>query len=488
MSLKKRWSALVLGSAVALTLGSIVPTAAYAAEETLPVAESVPTAEAVPSEAPTAAASAGYTLSGYLILPPGAAPQAAPMQLVNAALLRGPGTAGAVSRNATYDANTGAWTATNVPSGEYRIWFARDGHQLLPGKIQVTNHDQTGINIAVPAVGQVWLGFGLPAKASDSIESVVFRNTSTGKETSVAAKLNDLGLPTNPFTDLTSLGLCQAGGVGMRFWCPVLEPGQYTVHFKLGNGKTVYYNGHNGSNVANSNVAGTLSASQATKMQVSLLESVRLQPVDLSKHFDSAKPIPDATSGTFTDVPKSHKFYGDIKWLSDKKITTGVKQQDGTVKFLPRASVTREAMIAFLYRANGVKNYKPKGTSPFVDVKPGHQFYTQIMWAYETNVTTGIKLPGGKRKFAPKASITREAMAAFMYRQYGKQLPTGSAAAKFTDVPANHKFAKEIKWMASNKITTGAKKPGGSLKFMPKGATSREATAAFLHRAELKLR
>ncbi|QIK62932.1 hypothetical protein G7068_06760 [Leucobacter viscericola] len=194
-------------------------------------------------------------------------------------------------------------------------------------------------------------------------------------------------------------------------------------------------------------------------------------------------PKPDK----FTDVPKNHKFYEPIAWLAGKGITTGYRQQDGTLKFMPAEKVSREAMVTFLYRDSGVKNYTPKGKSPFVDVKPGDKFYTQIMWAYETKVTTGTKLAGGKLKFGPKEPITREAMAAFMYRHYSKQIPNGSISAKFTDVSANHKFAKEIRWMASNGITEGYKQRNGTLKFVPKGATSREATAAFLYRAE-KLR
>lgn len=73
-------------------------------------------------------------------------------------------------------------------------------------------------------------------------------------------------------------------------------------------------------------------------------------------------------------------------------------------------------MIAFLYRANGVTNYQPTGKSPFVDVKPGHQFCTQIMWACETKITTGTKQPGGSLKFVPKGATIREATAAFLHR------------------------------------------------------------------------
>ncbi len=240
------------------------------------------------------------------------------------------------------------------------------------------------------------------------------------------------------------------------------KPGNYTLRADLPNGLKIYYDG---------TPFGTQKASAAKTIKVELMKRIRLGNFDLRE---------------FTDVPKSHKFYTDINWLAQKGITTGVNQPNGTLKFLPKGEVSREAMVAFLYRIESPKNYKAPAKSPFTDVKPGHKFYTQIMWAYENKVTTGIKQPGGKLKFAPGDRITREAMAAFMYRQYKDQLPKTSGSRTFTDVPNNHKFAKEVKWMAANGITTGVKQTGGKVAFQPKATTTREATAAFLHRAETK--
>lgn len=272
-----------------------------------------------------------------------------------------------------------------------------------------------------------------------------------------------------------------------RVFTAYMQAGRYTLRIQVpgANMKTssMYYS-------AGSEFGLTADRAKATQFSVTNFARTQLKnmdPAGLQKSIAGGnKPKPKPTAPTFTDVKQGAPFYSDIRWLADSGITTGVKQANGSYKFLPKDSVTREAMIAFLYRANGVKNYTPKGASPFVDVKKGDQFYTQIMWAYENKVTTGISLGNGKRKFDPKATITREAMAAFMYRQYAKSIPVGSAPQNFTDIPANHKFAKEIKWMASNKITTGVKQSNGTVKFVPKGATSREATAAFLHRAELK--
>ena len=286
-------------------------------------------------------------------------------------------------------------------------------------------------------------------------------------------------------TELSIPYVIYSGTPMQRVFTAYMQTGRYTLRIQVPGAQmkssSMYYS-------AGSEFGLTVDPAKATQFSVTNFARTQLKnmdPAGLQKSIAGGnKPKP--TAPTFTDVKQGDPFYSDIRWLADSGITTGVKQSNGTYKFLPKNSVTREAMIAFLYRANGVKNYTPKGASPFVDVKKGDQFYTQIMWAYENKVTTGINLGNGKRKFDPKATITREAMAAFMYRQYATSIPVGSAPQNFTDIPANHKFAKEIKWMVSNKITTGVKQPNGTVKFVPKGATSREATAAFLHRAELK--
>ena len=51
---------------------------------------------------------------------------------------------------------------------------------------------------------------------------------------------------------------------------------------------------------------------------------------------------------TFTDVPQSHPFHGDIEWMAQTGISEGY--EDGTYR--PGAPVTRQAMSAFIRRAN----------------------------------------------------------------------------------------------------------------------------------------
>ncbi|QYM77027.1 S-layer homology domain-containing protein [Leucobacter luti] len=182
----------------------------------------------------------------------------------------------------------------------------------------------------------------------------------------------------------------------------------------------------------------------------------------------------------FTDVPKGHKFFTEIAWMYSSKLTTGVEQSNGTVKYLPKQNMTREAMAAFLYRAEGAKYVGPK-VSPFADVKPGDKFYNEITWMYQQGLSTGIAQASGKPKYAPKSSVTREAMAAFMYRLQGATSGVPKVSP-FVDVKSGDKFAKEIAWMYSSKLSTGVEQASGKPKYLPKSSVTREAMAAFLYR------
>ncbi|WP_133617692.1 S-layer homology domain-containing protein [Leucobacter luti] len=182
----------------------------------------------------------------------------------------------------------------------------------------------------------------------------------------------------------------------------------------------------------------------------------------------------------FIDVPYVHKFATEINWMSTSGLSTGIDAGGSQRKYAPSANVTREAMAAFLYRLAAPSNYTAPQTSPFKDVPKSHQFYKEIAWMYTSGLSTGISVAGG-RNYAPKSSVTREAMAAFMYRLKGATYP-GAAQSPFTDVKKGQPFYKEITWMYDAKLTTGIV-VNGKLTYNPKGKVTREAMAAFLHRA-----
>jgi hypothetical protein len=133
----------------------------------------------------------------------------------------------------------------------------------------------------------------------------------------------------------------------------------------------------------------------------------------------------------------------------------------------PSTSINDEA-------ANSGELAASEGTKRFADVPQAHKFYTPIMWMYATGLSTGTKTSSGA-VYLPSDGLSREAMAAFLYRQAGRPAVSGNL---FADVPAGYKFAREIRWMRAAKITTGF--ADGT--YRPKDGVSREAMAAFLYR------
>jgi hypothetical protein len=107
-------------------------------------------------------------------------------------------------------------------------------------------------------------------------------------------------------------------------------------------------------------------------------------------------------------VPPSHPFYEEVAWAAHEGVVGGYA--DNT--FRPGSPVTRQAMAAFLYGAlDGASDPAPPNPG-FSDVGPGHPFFLQIAWLVDAGIAEGY----GNGTFKPSASITRQAMAAFLFR------------------------------------------------------------------------
>ena len=172
----------------------------------------------------------------------------------------------------------------------------------------------------------------------------------------------------------------------------------------------------------------------------------------------------------FSDVSSEHAFYAPIRWMAERGLAAGY--EDGS--FRPAASVTRQAMAAFLYRYAGEGWVPVEGAQSFSDVGTDHPFYVAIEWMAETGLSTGYE----DGTFRPGAEVSRQAMASFLHRLVGE--PVASEPASFTDVPAGHPFAGAIAWLEEVGITEGYE--DGS--FGVTRVVTRQATAAFLFRLD----
>lgn len=188
----------------------------------------------------------------------------------------------------------------------------------------------------------------------------------------------------------------------------------------------------------------------------------------------AAVPGP-STAGAFSDVVEGDGFFTEITWLASQGITQGYA--DGS--FRPTESVSREAMAAFVFRFASPSTFTAPAVARFSDVLPvDAPFYRDVMWLASQRITAGY----ADGTFRPTASVSREAMAAFLYRVAGSPPFSPPSPAQFSDVPVTYPFSTEIAWLAAQGITTGY--ADGT--FKPTAPVSREAMAAFLYRYEVR--
>lgn len=206
-----------------------------------------------------------------------------------------------------------------------------------------------------------------------------------------------------------------------------------------------------------------------------------------TQNFAAYGPLDDAT---FVDVNADaasvffSAFASEIEWLAGTGVTTGYAIGESQRAYQPWIGVTRDAMAAFLYRTAGEPEFTAPEESPFVDVPVTHMFYKEISWLASEAISTGWTLDNGSQEFRPTLQITRDAMAAFLYRYYAPTPPELPEASPFLDVtPETSAFYTEIVWLSATAISTGWVVDGG-VQFRPFATITRDAMAAFLYRAD----
>ncbi|BDZ38776.1 S-layer homology domain-containing protein [Microbacterium suwonense] len=175
-------------------------------------------------------------------------------------------------------------------------------------------------------------------------------------------------------------------------------------------------------------------------------------------------------AASFADVsadrasPAYSEFAAEISWLAGEGISTGWDSGDGVRRFRPWQPITRDAMAAFLYRYAGSPEVDELAAVPFSDVPDDSEFTHEIAWLASTGISTGWEMGDGSRQFRPWDPITRDAMAAFLYRYAGS--PHVGTDSGFVDVTARTPFATEIGWLHRLGVTAGYDLPGGSWSFI----------------------
>ena len=173
----------------------------------------------------------------------------------------------------------------------------------------------------------------------------------------------------------------------------------------------------------------------------------------------------------FTDVRESDWFYEDVVFAYENGLFAGTSD----TTFSPNASMTRAMLVTVLYRLEGEPTVY--GRSGFSDVQYNGYYEDAVTWAAGNGIVNGTSTT----MFSPNANVTREQMAAILYRyaQYKKYNTAASSSLNgFTDHASVSGYATaSLEWAVAEKMVNGS-----AGKLMPTGNATRAQVAAILHR------
>ena len=176
---------------------------------------------------------------------------------------------------------------------------------------------------------------------------------------------------------------------------------------------------------------------------------------------------PETPALPFTDVSEGDWYYDAVAYCWENGIMDGT---GGTV-FAPNLLLNRAMMAQVLYNlADGTAST----VAGFPDVAASAWYADAVNWAAANGYVTGYD----NGLFGPEDGLTREQMAAILYRYAGSPAPAGSLDG-FADAASASAYAVDaLRWAVGEGLLTG--KDGGRLD--PTGTASRAELAQILAR------
>jgi len=180
----------------------------------------------------------------------------------------------------------------------------------------------------------------------------------------------------------------------------------------------------------------------------------------------------------YTDSSPQAWYHDGVHWALAEGVMIGFPKQ----LFKPNDDISRAQIVMMLWRMSGC----PAGSRdcPFTDAQPGRWFSDAVRWAADTGVVKGRSTT----KFDPKAPITREELAAILYRytQNRNGIQPESWWLFLTDYQDSGEISdwayEAMSWAAFSKIFVGTLTSNGSRLLEPRGNASRAQTATVIMR------
>jgi len=175
----------------------------------------------------------------------------------------------------------------------------------------------------------------------------------------------------------------------------------------------------------------------------------------------------------FNDVSANDWFASAVDYVTGKGMMNGTA--DNT--FSPKANTTRGMVVTVLYR---LENQPSTSAASFTDVASGAYYANAVAWANANGIVSGY----GSGKFGPNDKVTREQLAAILYRyaqykKYDVSVGEDTNILSYDDAQSISSYAiPAIQWACGAGVVTG--KSGSKLD--PKGNATRAEVAAMLMR------
>ncbi len=171
---------------------------------------------------------------------------------------------------------------------------------------------------------------------------------------------------------------------------------------------------------------------------------------------------------SFTDCPS--QWYHEYV---DAVVRAGLMNGVDKDRFAPESTLTRAMAVTVLYRMAGAPAVSAPAT--FTDVPQGLWYSDAVAWAQAEGVVNGVT----ETKFAPEEKVTREQIAAILWRAEGKPVPNTDMMTPFDDMDQVSDYAKEaMTWAVCTMIYMG----GGDRLIRPQDDATRAEFAAIITR------
>lgn len=180
-----------------------------------------------------------------------------------------------------------------------------------------------------------------------------------------------------------------------------------------------------------------------------------------------------AVQTPFTDLTSTDWYYPYVRFSYEQGLFQGLT----ATQFSPNANTNRAMLATALRRLAGVEGEAP-GVG-FSDVSPDDWYADAVNWAAIVGIVTGYD----DGTFLPYADVTREQMAAMLYRYVkdymGLNVPADGSLSAFSDRALVSSWAEEpLSWAVGAGIITGYE--NGALG--PGGTATRAEVATMLRR------